>query len=363
MSTAKTEKTKTFLLEQLTEQGVFPGYQYMVMEDGQEIYCTWGGYRDIQKGLPMERDSLFMANSSSKTITALAIMQLADRGKLDLDEDIRTYINDLYPAGKKITCRQLIFHTGGVPNPLPFKWHHILEEHRGFNRQAFEKRVLRKNLKLVSEPGHKYLYSNPGYLLLGKIVEAVSGLSFFDYTDHHVFAPLRADKYTIGFRPPPACRLVHGYQKRYGYHSFMMYLLVHGWMFKSAVGYWRCFRHMVHNSPSYGGLYSNIDGMKYFLRDMMAKSPVLLDNPTRQKMFEPQAGPCGEVFPTTHGWDHGKLAGVDYITRPGGGPGFFSNIRVYAGKKRATILFVNKSLYHARLINMVSDCLDLDWIR
>jgi CubicO group peptidase (beta-lactamase class C family) len=302
-----------------------------------------------------------MANSSSKTITAAAVLQLAEKNKLDLDEDIREYLCDMFSVDKKITCQQLITHTGGVRNPFPFKWHHKMEDHRRFDRERFEMRVLNKSKKLVSEPGCKYLYSNPGYLLLGKIVECVSGLPFDQYTRKYVFDPLRAGPDQIGFEVDRPENHSYGYLERFSRQSLAVYLLIHGWMFRSTVGKWRSFRHIKHNSPAYGGLHCNMDGMSLFLKDMLSDNPVLMNKETRGTMFEPQTGPDGEILPTTLGWDHGKLGGTDYITRPGGGAGFYSNIRVYAGKM-ATILLINKTLLHAKLINLFSDEIDKDFI-
>lgn len=348
-------------LEEMVAGGLIPGYQYMVLVSGKEIFSAWGGYRDMEKKLPVEKETLFMANSSSKTITAAAVLQLSEKNKLDLDGDVREYVGNMFPVDKKITCRQLITHTAGVPNLFPFQWLHKMEDHRLFDREKFEKRVLNKSKKLVSEPGYKYLYSNPGYLLLGKIVERVSGLSFDQYTRKNIFEPLQAKEDQIGFDVNCPEKHSHGHLERFSYYSLVLYLLIHGWMVKGAVGKWRAFRHIKHNSPPYGGLYCNMEGMSLFIKDMLSDNPVLMNKKTRREMFLPQTGPKGEILPTTLGWDHGELAGIDYITRPGGGIGFHSNIRVYAGKI-ATIMLINKTVLHAKLINMFSDEIDRDFV-
>jgi hypothetical protein len=95
---------------------------------------------------------------------------------------------------------------------------------------------------------------------------------------------------------------------------------------------------------------------------MLSKSPVLLDKSTRRQMFEPHTSSTGEIVPSTAGWDHRQLGGIKYITRPGGGPGFHSNIRVYPQKKLATALFVNKTNIHAKLINQFTDQIDREFV-
>ncbi len=351
-------------LEEMVRIGSIPGYQHMILEDGEEVYSAWGGYRDISQKQPIERDTLFLVNSSTKTLTAAAILQLSEKGQLDLDEDIREYLCGLYTVDKKITCRQLITHTGGVPNPFPFKWVHVMDDSKQFDREKFEKGVMKKSVRLVSEPGQKYLYSNPGYLLLGKIIECVSGLSFAEYFRKHFFEPLKARRDQIDFEVHEyRHKLSYGYQKLYSMRSMMLYALNHGWLVKGSMGKWLCYRHFCHNAPSYGGLYCNMDGMSTFIKDMQAKDPVLFSRETRRKMFEPYFGPRGEVFPTTHGWDHGNLEGVGFITRPGGSPGYYSNIRIYPKKRLATILLVNKTLVDAKLINRFTDEIDRELVR
>lgn len=348
-------------LEEMVSRGLIPGYQYMILSSGKEIFSAWGGYRDVEKKLPVQRDTLFMANSSSKTITATAVLQLSEKNKLDLDEDVREYVGHMFPVNKKITSRQLITHTSGVPNIFPFKWHHKMEDHGRFDRERFEKRVLKKSKKLVSEPGHKYIYSNPGYLLLGKIVECVSGLSFAEYTRKNIFEPVQAGKDQIDFDVNAPDNHSHGYQEIFSYYTLVLYLLIHGWTVKHKTGKWCGFRRLKHNSPSYAGLHCNMDGMSLFIKDMLSENPVLMNKETRRKIFLPHTGPEGKILPTTLGWDHGKLAGIDYITRPGGGLGFHSNIRIYAGKI-ATITLINKTLLHAKLINMLSNEIDRDFV-
>lgn len=350
-------------LEGMVKNGLIPGYQYMILEDGEEVFTAWGGYRDVEKKLPVERDTLFLMNSSTKTLTAAAILQLAEKGQLDLDADIREYLCGIFTVDKKITCRQLITHTGGVHNPFPFKWVHVMDDSKSFDRERFEKRILKRSVKLKSEPGQKYLYSNPGYLLLGKVVECVSGKSFAQYFREHIFAPLNARRDQMDFEVHDyRNKLSRGHQDRFSFKSILVYALNHGWLVKCHTGKWLCYRHFNHNAPSYGGLYCSMEGMSKFMKDMQAKEPVLFSRETRRKMFEPYYGPGGEPMPTTHGWDHGKLEGINYITRPGGGPGFHSNIRIYPGKRLATILMVNKTLADAKLINLFTNEIDRELV-
>jgi CubicO group peptidase (beta-lactamase class C family) len=145
-------------------------------------------------------------------MTALAIMQLVEQGKVNLDARITTYlpwfkVNDA--RGSSITLRHVLNHTAGLPAQL------ILDGNRDPN--ALEQRVRElATVKLNREPGAEYEYATDGYAIAGLIVQTVSGMSFKDYMATHVFEPL--DMRTATFDPAEAEKhgLAQGYDKQRG---------------------------------------------------------------------------------------------------------------------------------------------------
>ena len=85
-----------------------------------------------------------MAFSMTKTLTAVAILQLSENGKLDLDDSIDRYILN-NPYGKSITIRHLLSHTSGIPNPIPLKWAHLANRHEHFNEDSTLAEILEEN--------------------------------------------------------------------------------------------------------------------------------------------------------------------------------------------------------------------------
>ena len=161
------------------------------------------GQRDVEKGLPMQKDSIFRIASMTKPITAIAIMQLVDLGKLDVADPVENYLPEfkgqmlvsekkgdtvtLKKPMRPITVRDLLTHTSGMPGSPPaglsdlyVRRNHTLAE----GVMAFSQRPIE------FEPGSKWSYCNTGIDTLGRIVEVVSGNSFERYLHESIFTPL-----------------------------------------------------------------------------------------------------------------------------------------------------------------------------
>lgn len=143
------------------------------------------GVADVENATPMRIDASYRLASVQKSMTAVAVLQLAEEGKLDLDADIRTYV-PYYPAKPhRITARQLLSHLGGVPHYVNRDVEQHIKEHKS-TRDAV---AIFAGFDLIAEPGTRYSYSSYGYNLLGAAIEAASGQSYGDYMRDHVWRP------------------------------------------------------------------------------------------------------------------------------------------------------------------------------
>ena len=160
----------------------------LVARDGVPLIDTAYGMASYELGVPNTPQTVFHIASMTKQFTAMAIMQLRDRGKLNVGDPICTYIANCSPAWKSVTIRHLLTHTSGITNvsSLP-QWDDDLSL-KHYSRAGFVD--LFRSLPLRFVPGDKYEYSNSGYFLLGLIVERVSGMSFGDYLKANIFTPL-----------------------------------------------------------------------------------------------------------------------------------------------------------------------------
>ena len=133
----------------------------------------------------MMTSTTMLAYSMTKTITAVAVLQLVEQGKLQLDDSADKYLGN-NPYGKVITIRHLLAQTSGIGNPIPLKWAHLVEHHEAFDEDAALNKVLKEFPTLSFAPGTKYGYSNIAYWLLGKIIERVSGQPYSVYIAKHI---------------------------------------------------------------------------------------------------------------------------------------------------------------------------------
>lgn len=149
------------------------------------VWAKGFGYRDLAKELPATPRTSYRMASVTKPFTAVAALQLYERGKLDLDADIRRYV-PYYPRKKHvITARQLLGHLAGIPHYKNCARECFLQTHHD-TRQSI---AIFASFPLEFEPGAAYLYSSYGYNLVGAAIEGASGLPYGEYLRRHVFGP------------------------------------------------------------------------------------------------------------------------------------------------------------------------------
>jgi CubicO group peptidase (beta-lactamase class C family) len=161
-----------------------PGLAVAVARDGAIRWSAAFGLADIENAVPVERDTIFRFASISKPITAVAVMQLAERGMIDLDAPIQRYVPSFPEKPWPVTPRHLLGHMGGVRH---YKGNE-LESVRRYP-SLVEALAIFKDDPLVCKPGTRHVYSTYGYNLLGAAIERVSGQSYEPYIRGHIFAP------------------------------------------------------------------------------------------------------------------------------------------------------------------------------
>jgi len=142
------------------------------------------GFADLENKVPATAISAYRYASVQKPMTAVAVLQLVERGKIDLDADIRDYVPYFPDKGHRITPRQLLGHIGGIPDYASEADEH-LTEHKN-TREAI---ALFADRALIAEPGTRFKYTSYGYNLLGAAIETVSGKAYGDYMREHVWGP------------------------------------------------------------------------------------------------------------------------------------------------------------------------------
>lgn len=172
-------------------QGETAGLSICVRRNGKTWISRGYGEADLENRAPASPDTVYAIASITKQFTAAAVMQLAEAGKLSLDDEITKYFPNSPLAGNRVTIRQLLNHTSGIRNMTALGaayWSQIA-------RDASPEEVIRifENEPFDFMPGQTYAYSNSGYFLLGVIIEKASGASYADYLAKNVFPPARLE--------------------------------------------------------------------------------------------------------------------------------------------------------------------------
>ena len=168
-----------------------PGCAVGVIKDGQPIFSKGYGYANLDYDIPITDNSKFYIGSMAKQFCGAALLKLESEGKVNFQDPITRYLPDFPVYEEEITVDHIIHHTSGIRGTSSMQLiagiDHNFEEHFTANRQY---EMIKAQKALNFSPGTEYRYSSGGYIVLAKLVEAVSGKSFRNYLDEYFFQPL-----------------------------------------------------------------------------------------------------------------------------------------------------------------------------
>jgi CubicO group peptidase (beta-lactamase class C family) len=123
-----TERVESHLTT-LTTASKVPGLQYVVVTSAGFMFEHASGWADLRRRVPIDSATTLMAYSMSKTISAVAVLQLVESGQVGLDDPVGRFLGSLRLCEPAVTIRQLLSHTSGMPNPIPLRWVHAADQH------------------------------------------------------------------------------------------------------------------------------------------------------------------------------------------------------------------------------------------
>ena len=218
-SPAETDDTRARRVDSLFaryDSAGSPGCAVAVIRAGRLAYSHGYGLSNVGTGTRITPGSVFGLASLSKQFTAFSILLLAHDGRVSLDDDVRKWLPELpglgAAAGTRITIRQLVHHTSGIPDYVPS----TLTGDRAITDPMTEQQFLEflKQQKLEFSPGTRFHYSSSGYALLAMIVQRASGQSLREFAAEHVFKPLRMTSTQFNNHAPAIPNLASAYINR-----------------------------------------------------------------------------------------------------------------------------------------------------
>jgi len=309
-------------IERLVTADVFSG-AVLLAKDGEVWFKGAWGQASKDFDIPNKVDTKFNLGSINKSFTAVAIAQLAERGKLSLADPVSKYLGpDWLPreVADKITIEHLLTHTAGLGS-------YFNDTFMAGSRERF--RVVDDYKPLVEatlafEPGTRYAYSNTGFLLLGAVVEKVSGGSYYDYVRKNIYTPAgmtNSDCYDLD-RPVP--NLAVGYT----------------WAADDVGEHWETnlFKHVIRGGPAGGG-FSTVEDLLRF--DQALRTNKLVKPETAARMWTPSAQSGGQGQGYGHGFAIRGTPGNRVVGHSGGFAGISARFDMYLDAGCTVVVLCN----------------------
>lgn len=276
------------------------GATALVAKNGKILFHQAIGKANIELGVEMKTDHVFRIGSITKEFTAVAILQLQEKGKLDIKDPIHKYLPDYPKQGKGITIEHLLTHTSGIK-----RYDGMAEVEHLQHTAVTPMQIIKvfKDAPLEAEPGEQYQYNNYGYILLGAIIEEVSGMSYAAYLEQNIFKPALLKNTYFGEELAPAQDRATGYQRQDGRYAKAPYL-------NMAIPY------------AAGALLSNIDDLYTWTKAL--QNHQLLSEESLAKAFSAYQLKNGSQTPYGYGWQLSEMYNRKVVGHDGVIQGFLS---------------------------------------
>jgi D-alanyl-D-alanine carboxypeptidase len=295
----------------VADGGAFSG-AVLVSQDGKALLREAYGKANHELEVPNTVDTKFRIGSITKQFTAMAVMILAEQGKLAVDDPISKHLENSPAAWEKITVRQLLNHTSGIPSYTSFP--QMMTRTVRLPATLDEVIASFKDKPLEFEPGEKFTYSNSAYIVLGKIIERASGNEYESFVKKNIFQPLEMNDTGYDHNGAILPRRAAGYVKTLVFLANAPYIDM-TWPHAA------------------GSLYSTVDDLAKWDEGLRAGKLISADS--YEKMFTPGKQSYG------FGWFIRDVNGRKEISHGGGIHGFASSIIRYPDEKLAVVALSN----------------------
>ncbi|HTS11973.1 MAG TPA: serine hydrolase domain-containing protein [Candidatus Limnocylindrales bacterium] len=313
-------ETDEYAAGQLREQHI-PGIALAVVRDGKIAQAKGYGLANVELDVPVKPETIFQTGSVGKQFTATAVMMLVEEGKVGLDDPIRKYFPGAPAAWNKITVRNLLTHTSGIPDYTD----KVIELRKDYTEDQLFRIFSR--LPLDFQPGEKWKYSNSGYVLLGILIHRVTGEFYGDFLHQRIFAPLGMDATRIISEADIIPNRAAGYRLVKGE------LKNQEWVSPSL------------NTTADGALYTNVLDMAKW--DAALYTEKLLKKSSFAEMYTPVKLSSGKGYPYGFGWDVTTVSGRRLYEHGGAWQGFTTFIARYVDDRLTVIVLTNLDSAHS----------------
>jgi len=282
--------------DEMAKQGI-PAITAAVATGGEWRWSAGFGMADVENNVPARSSTIYRLGSISKPITAVAAMQLVEKGKLDLDAPVQKYVPAFPQKQWPVTARQLLGHLGGIRH---YSNAAEVDSTRHYTNLLDPLQIFAKD-PLVAEPGTKFNYTTYGYVLLGAVVEAAASAKFMDYLRENIILPAGMERMQADSVFAIIANRARGY-RRYATGQLE-----------------NCALADTSNKIPGGGLSSTSDDLVKFA--LAVRRGALLKPDSVERMFTRQKTRDGADAPYGLGWNVTTLDGRKMVLHSGGQQG------------------------------------------
>jgi serine beta-lactamase-like protein LACTB len=298
-----------------------PGVAIAVVLDGKTVWAQGFGKADLENSAPATPETLFRLASVSKPLTATAILQLVERGKLDLDAEVQTYCPAFPKKEWPITSRQLLGHLGGIRHYNPDGKGDVPDDSAKHFATMKESLTLFENDPLVSPPGSAFHYSTYGYTLLGCVLEGAAHEKYLDYMRANIFGPAGM---TVTQADDSSAIIPH--RSRW-YHQEKSGPVQNAGVLDSS-----------YKIPG-GGFISSAEDMAHYEEAMLADK--LVKRSTRDLLWTAQKTSDGKFTEYGMGWGVSQKFGLNFYGHTGGQQGTSTSIVLAPERSAGIVVLAN----------------------
>lgn len=319
-----------------------PCLQYTFFSESENLFQYNKGLAEISSCKEAGKHTMFHFFSNTKTFTAVAVLQLIEKGFFKLKTPVFKII-DNFPYGNTITVQHLLCHSSGIPNPIPLSWIHLASVDAEFDHEQFYSRVVEENKKVRFAPNAKYAYSNVEYMVLARIIEVTSGMDYRTYVRENIFTPCGATDNELTFSVNEE-QMARGYHKKYSFSNMLLGIFIDKQKFmKRSSGKWKPFEYFNMNGSGHTGVIGTLSGARKYLQALLKKDSPLLSEESLHLMLRENILENGKPSGLTLSWFKGDIHGNSYYAHAGGGGGYYSEFRIYPEAGCASVLLMNRS--------------------
>lgn len=301
-----------------------PGIALAVMKDGKPLYVKGYGLATLEQSVAVTPNSVFQLGSIGKQFTAVAVVMLADEGKLSLDDPVSKYLPEVPASWSKVTLRLMLNHQAGIAQ-YTTPQRQLLDLSHDYSDAELIALAIRQPLDF--EPGTDVSYSDVGYVLLGFVINRVAGEFYGDFLQRRIFKPLGMNRTRVISDADIVPGRANGYELRDD----------------------GSLRNQTPVSPALnrtadGSLYSTVlDLIKW---DGALDGDAVLPHAELQRMWSVDAHRSGQrpLYHYGYGWENNHLNGRRVIEYDGNWQGFQAVMSRYADQRLTVILLTNLAL-------------------